>query len=512
LYISELYTLYTLAQKLINEDKYEVVHINRQTDELWLQKSKQRRTTVIRLSNRGFNWKNELKSDMARTLHTFETLQRRMKGKEINIHNVYISTYPPVDTWEMLKEPVRFRKKKNVSMKMYYMDEENGKEELHRLARNIQHGELKNIPATTVHEQEAFVHAYKRELHTSIKRQQEHIRKILFFGKPKLVYILIALNVFYFFVVEFNGGSTDTETLIQYGAKYNPLIMEGEWWRIITSMFMHIGFFHLAMNMLALYYLGIAVEQIFGSKRFLCMYMFAGIGAGTASFAFSSSISAGASGAIFGMFGVLLYFGLIHKRLFFQTMGSSILVIIVLNLVFGFTVPMVDNSAHVGGLITGFLAAAIIQLPNQKNTNIRALGMLATIIGLSGLLWFAFNNESNITLYELNEIERMQEAREFDEVIDRTTNLLSKGDTHAAQLLFQRSYAYIMMYEFDKAQEDLEEVIILEDTMIPEAYYNLALLHLEVGEEDLAIERVTKAYELQPENEDIEELYNRIVE
>lgn len=512
MYISELYTLYSLARKLIDEDKYEVLHINHQTDEMWLKKTHRRKATILRLSNRGFNWKNELKSDMARTFKVFESFQHRINSREIHIHNIYISTYPPVDTWEMLKEPVHFRKRKNVSMNMYYISEENKEDELQRLARNIQHEGFEMLPKATVDEQESFVHMYKTELHTSIKREQERIRKILFFGKPKLVYILIALNVFYYFVIEFNGGSTDPETLIQYGAKYNPLIMEGEWWRIITSMFMHIGFFHLAMNMLALYYLGIAVEQIFGSKRYVFMYMFAGIGAGIASFALTTSISAGASGAIFGMFGVLLYFGLIHKKLFFQTMGSSILVIVVLNLIFGFTVPMVDNSAHVGGLITGFLAAAIIQLPQQKNNRIRTLGTLATIIGLGGLLWFGFTNESNMTLNELNEIERMQERHEYDEVIDRTTNLLSKSDTHAAQLLFQRSYAYIMILDYDKAQEDLEEVIKIEETMIPEAYYNLALLHLEVGEEDLAIERVTRAYELQPANEDIEELYNRIVE
>lgn len=345
-----------------------------------------------------------------------------------------------------------------------------------------------------------------------LKKQKEQIRNILFFGKPRFVYLLIALNVLYFFVIETNGGSMDTETLITYGAKYNPLIMDGEWWRIITSMFMHIGFLHLAMNMLALYYLGVAVEQIFGSKRFVFMYMFAGIGAGIASFSLSSSISAGASGAIFGLFGVLLYFGLIHKKLFLQTMGSSIIVIIGINLVFGFMVPMVDNSAHVGGLMSGFLAASIIQLPRQANKKIRLLGTIAAAIGVSILLWFGFNNNSNAVMYELHTIEDLQEEQRFEEVIERTTELLANEDTHAAQLLFQRSYALIMTDQHEQALEDLEEVIELEDTMIPEAYYNAALLHLEMGDVELAKERIKIGYELQPENEDIENLYEEIIE
>ncbi len=496
----------------MEEDGYEILHSHKQRDEIWLQKYNQRKPTIVRLIQRGFNWKNELKSDMARTFNIFETLQRKVTGKEIEIHNIYISTYPPVDTWEKLKEPVRFKKKKQVSMHMYYIDEEEGTNELQRLAKALHRQTSFYIPEVNIEDKEQFVQSYTYEIHTAIQKQKEYVQKTLFFGKPKLVYYLIGLNILYFLIVEFNGGSMDTETLVQFGAKYNPLIMDGEWWRLITSMFMHIGFVHLAMNMLALYYLGSAVEQIFGSKRFIGMYMFAGIGAGLASFALSSSISAGASGAIFGLFGVLLYFGLIHKKLFFQTMGSSILAIIAINLVFGFTVPMVDNSAHVGGLITGFIAASVIQLPSQGNRNIRRLGMGATAVGLAVLLWFGFNSGANAVIYELSEIEQLQEEEEYEEVIERTTDLLDEGDAHTAQILFQRSYAFIMTYEYDAALKDLEEVIEIENEMMPEAYYNAALLYLEMGDEALAEERIIKAYELQPENEDIEQLYEEMIE
>lgn len=496
----------------MEEDGYEILHSHKHRDEIWLQTYSQRKSIIIRLVQRGFNWKNELKSDMARTFHAFETLQRKVSGKEIDIYNVYISTYPPVDAWETLKEPVRFKKKKQVSMHMYYIDQDEGTNELHRLAKDLHRQTSFYIPEVDIEDKEEFVQSYTYEIHRAIQEQKEYIQKTLFFGKPKLVYLLIALNILYFIIVEFNGGSMDTETLVKYGAKYNPLIMDGEWWRIITSMFMHIGFVHLAMNMLALYYLGTAVEQIFGSKRFIGMYMFAGIGAGLASFAFSSSISAGASGAIFGLFGVLLYFGLIHKKLFFQTMGSSILTIIAINLVFGFTVPMVDNSAHVGGLITGFIAASVIQLPGQGNRKIRQLGMGATAVGLAILLWVGFNSGANAVIYELSEIEQLQDEQEFEEVIERTTELLNEGDAHTAQILFQRSYALIMTYEYDAALEDLEEVIEIEDEMMPEAYYNAALLYLEMGDEATAEERIIQAYELQPENEDIEWLYEEIID
>src|SRR5699024_11672752 len=86
---------------------------------------------------------------------------------------------------------------------------------------------------------------------------------------------------------------TSTETLIKFGTKYNPAIIEnGEWWRIVTSMFLHIGIFHILMNMLAVYYLGSVVERIYGAFRFLIIYFLAGIGGGLASFAFTTNVSA----------------------------------------------------------------------------------------------------------------------------------------------------------------------------------------------------------------------------
>lgn len=119
-----------------------------------------------------------------------------------------------------------------------------------------------------------------------------------------------------FILLEMNGGSTNPYVLLYFGAKYNPAILDGEWWRFFTPMFLHIGFLHLFMNGLSLYYLGTAVESIFGRLRFLIIYLFSGFFGTLASFIFSSHLSAGASGAIFGLFGALLYFGIEHKHTF----------------------------------------------------------------------------------------------------------------------------------------------------------------------------------------------------
>src|SRR5699024_2809196 len=226
---------------------------------------------------------------------------------------------------------------------------------------------------------------YKHELKRLLHHKRTEIENVFSRGKPIFTYGLLILNMLMFLLLERHGGSMNTETLIDFGAKYNPSIIDGQWWRIFSAMFLHIGFLHLFMNMLALYYLGTAVEKIYGSARFLVIYVLAGIGGGLASFAFTTNISAGASGALFGLFGALLFFGVIYKKLFFQTMGRGLLVIIGINIVLGFSVQQIDMGAHLGGLVTGFVASALVHLPKKKHAGIQLVGFViytAIIFGL----------------------------------------------------------------------------------------------------------------------------------
>src|SRR5690625_5314343 len=110
--------------------------------------------------------------------------------------------------------------------------------------------------------------------------------------------------------------------------------MEGEWWRIITSMFLHVGILHFIINMFALYYLGMTVEKTFGSIRFLIIYFTSGIGGGLGSFMFSQSVADGASGALFGLFGELLFFTIIYQQLFILIMGVKHLFMLFICLIF----------------------------------------------------------------------------------------------------------------------------------------------------------------------------------
>ncbi len=177
-------------------------------------------------------------------------------------------------------------------------------------------------------------------------------------SKPMVTYILLGAIVVVWLLMSVAGGSTNSHVLVTFGANYGPFILQGQVWRFFTSMFLHIGLTHLFFNSYALLIFGAQVEGLYGSARFIVIYTLAGIFGSLASFATHGAqvLSAGASGAIFGIIGMNLMFFLSHRQelgQFGRQQISSILFVIGINLLLGFTIPGIDNMAHLGGLATG---------------------------------------------------------------------------------------------------------------------------------------------------------------
>jgi rhomboid protease GluP len=178
--------------------------------------------------------------------------------------------------------------------------------------------------------------------------------------------IIIALNVAVFVaMVAFLGAQffdvTDMAPYIRFGASNASATTHGEWWRLLTSMFIHFGFMHLALNMWALYQSGHLVERLQGRALYWLTYLGSGLGSGFASLAWNGDRiwSAGASGAIFGVYGALFGYMLREKQSLpnavFRPMMRSTLLFVGYNLLFGMMNSGIDNAAHVGGILTGFI-------------------------------------------------------------------------------------------------------------------------------------------------------------
>ncbi len=169
----------------------------------------------------------------------------------------------------------------------------------------------------------------------------------------------------------FSGGSTNNYVLILLGANFRPFILNGQAWRFFTSMFLHIGVTHLFFNAYALFIFGVEMERVFGKARFLTIYILSGLLASFASFALSSALlSAGASGAIFGIVGMEAAYFFKHKDILGKAGKNRLInvgVIVAINLMFGFSQQGIDNMAHIGGLVSGTLLAYVM-LPDYKIT------------------------------------------------------------------------------------------------------------------------------------------------
>jgi rhomboid protease GluP len=173
---------------------------------------------------------------------------------------------------------------------------------------------------------------------------------------------LIMANVIMFFITAYFSGSLfnmTLEVLLFFGAKNNALILNGEYYRLFTAMFLHGGLTHIAFNMYALYALGPLIEKVYSKKAFILIYFISGLTSSLASFIFSPNTSVGASGAIFGLLGAALIFGFKMKKLGNKAFLNSIIQVIFINIFIGVTIPNIDNFGHLGGLVGGVIVSLI---------------------------------------------------------------------------------------------------------------------------------------------------------
>lgn len=187
------------------------------------------------------------------------------------------------------------------------------------------------------------------------------------------------------------NGSEDINTLLNFGANVSSLTKNGEYYRLITCMFLHIGVVHIVLNMYSLYVIGTQIESFFGKFKYLIIYLFSGICGSILSIAFSDNIvSAGASGAIFGLLGSMLYFGYHYRAYLGNVLKSQIVPIIVLNLLVGFLSSGVDNAAHIGGLIGGILISMAVGIPDKSDKNDRINGIITSVVYFGFLIYLGF--------------------------------------------------------------------------------------------------------------------------
>lgn len=230
------------------------------------------------------------------------------------------------------------------------------------------------------------------KLTASPQTAQQKLQSFFSFFTPREGYyitpIIIDINLLVFILMAFSGISLlepSTKDLIVWGANLRGITLSGQWWRLLTNTFLHIGILHILMNMYALLYIGILLEPYLGKFRFASAYLFTGVLASLASIYWHPmTVSAGASGAIFGMYGVFLAMlttNIIDKKTR-SALFASIGVFVVFNLMNGVKAG-IDNAAHIGGLISGLIIGYAyypsLKSPGSLNLKYITVGLLLVV-------------------------------------------------------------------------------------------------------------------------------------
>ena len=269
-------------------------------------------------------------------------------------------------------------------------------------------------------------------------------------GRVVITWLFLAVNIAVWLLMQLIGGflNQDVDLLLRFGAMFGPLIATGEYWRFFTAMFLHANLLHLFFNCFALFIFGRLVEGVYGNARFTAIYLLAGLAGGVLSYMFNkTAIAVGASGAIFGILGAFAAYFVVHR----DTLGemgrrnlTGLATIAAINLAIGLFIPNIDNWAHLGGLVGGFVIGlalapryryelidspfgAVRRIAGQLPIGARWLAVPAFVALLAAVVWYA---GSDIT-----------DAQQSQILVVRAESLLRDGDSMAALEHAERAVA-----------------------------------------------------------------------
>ena len=360
-----------LINYFITEENYKPMIIHGLNDEIWLE-NLDNNYKIVRIVSHHIHNKEQLDFDKFK----LSRIVKQVKKKTLSFKVKVLSIYTDLEDDKILSND-----------DIYINKEE-----------DINNPKLTNVFPNIVEKTKVDANGleYFIKVTDNINQKNESkskiAEKIFSFKKPIVTYSLTFICILVFILMYVLGnGSTDNYTLLVFGANVDTLTKNGDYYRLFTSMFLHIGILHLLCNMYSLYIIGKEVENVFGKVKYLIIYLLSGIAGSILSLAFNhNTICAGASGAIFGLLGALLYFGYYYRTYLGVTLTRSIIPVIVLNLIIGFTSSGIDNAAHIGGLVGGILIAMAVGVPDKSNNNNKINGIVLSLIYFGFIIYLSF--------------------------------------------------------------------------------------------------------------------------
>lgn len=377
-HIIEMNEKNTLAMKLlhyfITEKGYTPIILQGAEDEIWLENLDED-YKIVRIVIRYIHNDEQYKFDVFKTNRILKKIKKKTLSFKLNTLSIFLDLGGSVNLDEFRSDNITAVEvheenevKKNKILKSIFPD----------LSKKLKFSE----------DGVALFVKVTNDINAHNKKDQEKVADVFSPKKPVVTYALILINVFMFLFPLINGNSEEFYNLF---ASYGPFVKMGEYYRLLSAAFMHANIAHLIFNMYALWIIGMQLESFIGKWRYLVVYLFSAISGSLLSVIVTpNAVSVGASGAIFGLLGALLYFGY-HYRVYLGTViKSQIIPLIVINLLLGFMVPGIDNAAHIGGLIGGALMMIGVGIKYKSSNFERINGLIVSAIYIGFLIYMAF--------------------------------------------------------------------------------------------------------------------------
>ena len=359
-----------LINYFITEENYKPMIIHGINDEIWLE-NLDNNYKIVRIVSHHIHNKEQLDFDKFK----LSKIVKQVKRKTLSFKVKVLSIYTDIEDEKILNnDDVLITKEKDINNPKLV-------------------SAFPDIVEKTNRKEDGLEYFIKVTDNINKKNEKRNkiAEKIFSYKQPIVTYIIMAICIILFILMELSGGSTNSQTLLKYGANLDVLVKNGEYYRLFTCIFLHIGTMHLLCNMYSLYIIGREVENLFGKIKYIIIFILSGIFGSIMSLAFThNTISAGASGAIFGLLGALLYFGMHYRTYLGEAIKRSIIPIIVVNLIIGFFAEGIDLAAHIGGLVGGVLVAMMVGVPDKSKAKDIINGTILTIIYLIFISYLAF--------------------------------------------------------------------------------------------------------------------------
>ena len=360
-----------LLHYFITEKNYNPVILQGADDEIWLE-NLNAEYQIIRIVSSYLHNDEQYSYDLFKTSRISRKISKKIFSYHMKILNIYTD----------LGDNVHLENKKRMDSLFLYDDSDILKNEF--LAKKFP-----DISEKLTFNEEGIDLFVKitNDINQKNKIEADRADQVFKKKKPIITPILMAINILFFLVPNL---ISNYDNILDKYCLYGPYIREfDEYYRIIISGFLHADVIHLILNMYALYIVGSQLESFVGKFRYIIIYLFSIIIAGLMSITFSNNPSVGASGAIFGIMGGILYFGYHYRVYLGITLKSQIIPLIILNLSYGFMVTGIDNFAHIGGLIGGFLITTALGIKFKSSKSEIINGVIVTTIFTIFMIYMA---------------------------------------------------------------------------------------------------------------------------